>query len=95
MSLAEVVKPPYNYTQQNDYERAVTAAIFMVNWIMTEWHESAVILFIVAGEPEVQRMLHALKFSNALIEAEFKWQSMPLTGDTAVQKDDVLRKMKK
>ena len=94
VALADVVELPYNYKDQNDYQRAVTAAILMVNWIMTEWHESAVILFIVAGEPEVQRMIHALKFSDALMAQKFKWQTMPLTGDTAAHRNKVLRKMK-
>ena len=72
--LSNVAKLPSCYNKQHDYERAVTATMLIVDWIMKEWHESAVILFFVARDSEVQRLSHTLQFSKDLHAVEWVWE---------------------
>ncbi len=76
------------------FERAALIAELMGNWVEREWCESAVILFIVAGEAEVHRMVAALRFSRELINADWDWEIATLTSDTtSSQKKKVLDRL--
>ncbi len=88
--LWSVVTKPKEWVGMKSFERAARIAELMGNWVEREWCESAVILFIVAGEAELHRMAAALKFSRGLINTKWHWEIATLSSDTTSSQKKVV-----
>ena len=89
--LWSVVPVPLGWSEMRDvYDRAVLAAKLMSEWIMDNWGESAVILFLPPGDQEVRRLATQLQTSPTLSDVSWRWSVMALTGDTTIKDRDWL-----
>ena len=80
--LWDAVGRPAHWESLKVLAQACLAAKLMVEWLRSNRHQSAVILFFVAGDKEIVDVCMALNAAEVLRDVPWAWELFTLSGST-------------